>query len=459
MTLGRGLLTIMALGALGPAGPDRLPPARAYPSSPRTILHQQAARQLLETHLVTSGRGLHLKAPGLIPLFHFFENPLVPVDLDGAVGTYVGANMEGRRAVGMFASSGDGDKVIAVGCVFCHSGRAAGRLIVGLGNKRVDVARLGALGHLLDRTAAYPAVLEDTRWTNRTKGLVPVAPIQHWFYENAGLPTPPEAAAVVKPPHLWGYGEKRKAGLFCDGSGDGSAPGWAAMVELVAGQTPETVRQYRRRLEDIETRAGQLLPPPYPFGVKPATAVRGKAVFEQTCAACHGTYRRDSEGLPVYEAPRIVPWEVAGTDKQRMLSVTPQFRRLVETGPLRDMIRMSGLPPGYLAPRLEGIWARFPYLHNGSVPNIRELLRAPGERPRVFSLWNAGERERFDEAALGLTVPGRGLAQMQLLYEAALGSRDVYRTDQPGQSNQGHAFGTTLDEEDKRALIEYLKTL
>jgi hypothetical protein len=421
-------------------------------------LHRQAAQQLLDTQLVTHGRGLYLKAPGLISLFHFLESPFVPLNLAGAAGSYVGANMEERRAVGMFVTTSDGSPAIAVGCVFCHSGRAAGRLVVGLGNKRVDVARLGALGHVLDRSAAFPTVLEDARWTNRTKGLVPVAPIQHWFYQNAGLPTPPQAAAVVKPPHLWGYGEKRRVGIFCDGSGDGSVPGWAAMVELVAGQTPETVRQYRPRLEEIETLVGQLLPPRYPFGIDASLTGRGKTVFEETCARCHGAYRRDSDGLPVYEAPRPIPWEAVGTDPQRMLSVTPQFRRLVATSPLRDMLRLSSVPAGYLAPRLEGIWARFPYLHNGSVPSIRDLLRPPVERPKVFSLWNAGERERFDEAALGLTTPGR-LARVSLRYEAGLGNRDVYLTDRPGQSNQGHAFGTSLREVDKRALIEYLKTL
>lgn len=416
----------------------------------------EAAKVLLGTHLFAEGRGMHFRTPGVVPLFHLFER--FPIDINGMVGRYLGANMDRGRAVGMFEAEERGRRVVAFGCVLCHSGRAAGRLIVGLGNKRIDVGSMGTLGHAIGGQAPVTSALKDPRWTNRTKGLVPDSMIQQWFYRSAGLPLPADLpAAAVKVPHWWGYGEKRRAGLFCDGLGDGAAPGWAAMVELAAGQTAETVRGYRDRLELVERAIAELLPPAYPSIVEDALAERGRAVFEENCSGCHGAYRRDAQGMPAYQPPRHVAWQAVGTDKLRLLCVTPEFRRLIAVNPLADLIRATELPAGYFAPRLEGVWARFPYLHNASVPTVRDLLTDPARRPTVWSLRDAGEASQFDAEALGLKIE-RGAAA-ELRREAARGNRDVYSTDREGHSNQGHAFGTTLPEAGKRALIEYLKTI
>ncbi len=446
-----------SVGAIGPASPRRRAAVRA-------------SEAFLNTHLFTNGRGMHFAAPGIVPLFRFFERTPLPLDVNGIMGRYLGANMEDRRAVGMFVAEDHGAQVIALGCALCHSGRAAGRLIPGLGNKRIDVAGLGTVGHAIvesyrlagsSRTGdAEPVTtaLKDPRWTNHTRGLVPDSMIQQWFYRSAALAMPDDLpAAAVKVPHLWGYGEKRKIGLFSDGLGDGSEPGWAAMVELATGQTPETVRGYRRRLEDVEKGLEELLPPDYPFAIDPAVAARGRGVFEETCSGCHGAYRRDADRAPLFDAPRFIPWESVGTDPQRLLCVTPQFRQLIAKNPLHDLIRETGLPPGYFAPRLDGVWARFPYLHNASAPTIRDLLTDPAHRPAVWSLENAGELDRFDAGALGLAI-ARGSVD-RLLRDAARGDRDVYWTARPGHSNQGHRFGTNLPEDRKRELIEYLKTL
>jgi cytochrome c5 len=447
----RVLLVIVASfwALLSLASPAGAPAGRARAAD-------RAAQTLLETRLFEQGRGMHFRAPGVLPLFHLFEK--LPIGVNGLVGRYLGANMEGSRAVGMFEEQHEGKGVVAFGCVFCHSGRAAGRLIVGLGNKRVDVGSMGSLGHAVGGPSPLTSALKDPQWTNRTKGLVPESLIQRWFYRTAGLEMPKDLpAAAVKVPHLWGYGEKRRAGLFCDGLGDGAAPGWAAMVELATGQTAETVRGYRDRLEQIERTIEELMPPAYPFAAESALAGRGRTVFEETCSGCHGSYRRDAQGIPLFEAPRHVEWERVATDRLRLLCVTPEFRKLIASSPLNDLIRTTGLPPGYFAPRLEGVWARFPYLHNASVPTVRDLLTEPSRRPTVWSLRDAGEASRFDEEALGLKID-RGAAA-DLHRDAARGDRNVYTTDRAGHANQGHAFGTTLPAESKRALIEYLKTI
>lgn len=94
----------------------------------------------------------------------------------------------------------------------------------------------------------------------------------------------------------------------------------------------------------------------------------------------------------------------------------------------------------YKARPLNGIWATAPYLHNGSVPSLWALLQPVAQRPARFFV---GSRE-FDPVRVGL-VSDQGPSS--------------FDTTQPGNGNTGHLAGTTLPEADKRALLEYLKTL
>ena len=94
----------------------------------------------------------------------------------------------------------------------------------------------------------------------------------------------------------------------------------------------------------------------------------------------------------------------------------------------------------YKARPLNGIWATAPYLHNGSVPSLWALLQPVAQRPARFFV---GSRE-FDPVRVGL-VSDQGPSS--------------FDTTQPGNGNAGHLAGTTLPEGDKRALLEFLKTL
>jgi hypothetical protein len=178
-------------------------------------------------------------------------------------------------------------------------------------------------------------------------------------------------------------------------------------------------------------------------------------IFENTCAKCHGTYGRDSENLPIYMPPKVIPWKAVKTDHDRLENLDEHFLGLIRTSPLSDLIQQTSNQDSYVAPRLHAIWARFPYLHNGSVPSVSDLLKPASERTRFFSLRDAGERERFDENSLGLNVKGR----YEVRGKPTLHSREIYDTGLQGQSNQGHEFQTGLDASAKQDLIEYLKTL
>ena len=115
-------------------------------------------------------------------------------------------------------------------------------------------------------------------------------------------------------------------------------------------------------------------------------------------------------------------------------------------GPVRwrDTLLDTQPPEGpYAARPLYGIWAAAPYLHNGSVPTLYDLLLRPEQRPRTFVL---GSR-KYDPVKLGFVV------------DTACDRQDcLVDTTRPGNENGGHLGGTDLAEPDRMALLEYLKT-
>lgn len=111
----------------------------------------------------------------------------------------------------------------------------------------------------------------------------------------------------------------------------------------------------------------------------------------------------------------------------------------------KDLYKLPKQDPGaaYEARVLSGIWAVGPYLHNGSVPTLYDLLKPVGERPRRFAVGH----EEFDPVKLGLRT------------EAAPGRAMFVVDPARGNGNAGHEYGTGLSEPDRWALVEYLKTL
>ena len=96
----------------------------------------------------------------------------------------------------------------------------------------------------------------------------------------------------------------------------------------------------------------------------------------------------------------------------------------------------------YKGRSLTGVWATAPYLHNGSVPSLYQLLMPPDQRVKKFYV---GTR-KFDPVEVGFEY--RTETAVSFLFNAEL----------PSNSNSGHVYGTELKEEDKRALIEFMKT-
>jgi mono/diheme cytochrome c family protein len=107
----------------------------------------------------------------------------------------------------------------------------------------------------------------------------------------------------------------------------------------------------------------------------------------------------------------------------------------------------AGPPRGAYESRvMQGIWAAAPYLHNGSVPTLAELLKPASERVKAFKIGS-----NYDTVNVGLAVE-------QTQFNYTLTTTDCSDRNS-GNSRCGHEFGTQLTPEEKKALLEYLKTL
>jgi hypothetical protein len=115
-------------------------------------------------------------------------------------------------------------------------------------------------------------------------------------------------------------------------------------------------------------------------------------------------------------------------------------------GRLANMFKVPGEPHAYESRVLHGIWATAPYLHNGSVPNLWELLTPPEQRKPFFMVGS----KKYDAVNVGYVTDESPFTDGKLVVGAGA---------EPGNSNSGHKFGTTLSDDDRWALVEYLKQL
>ena len=143
----------------------------------------------------------------------------------------------------------------------------------------------------------------------------------------------------------------------------------------------------------------------------------------------------------------MIPVEEVGTDRHRVDMWTAEAAQRYNAYQPDYNWGFKGFRDidGYVAIYLDGVWLRGPYLHNGSVPTLRDLLRQPEDRPKIFYRGY----DVYDPVNVEFISQGK--------QAEAVGSR--HDVNLPGNSNQGHLFGTDLTEPDKSALLSYLKTL
>ena len=187
------------------------------------------------------------------------------------------------------------------------------------------------------------------------------------------------------------------------------------------------------------------------FEVDAVLAQRGEAIFAEHCHRCHGGEHTGAV-LPLTDAAwgEGIEGNPAGplyTDPRRAQMWTEAAASAYNAygdGEAWDFthFRATG---GYVNVSLEALWLRAPYLHNGSAPYLAELLELPEHRTKRFYRGH----DVYDPERMGFVSEGPEAERLGSLHD----------TSQPGNSNQGHLWGTHLPDAEKRQLLEYLKTL
>jgi mono/diheme cytochrome c family protein len=245
-------------------------------------------------------------------------------------------------------------------------------------------------------------------------------------------------------PSLWNQQPREGMQLHWDGDND-SVDERNLSAGLGAGITPVTADHAAiRRIRDW---TWTLPPPAYPFPVDRTLAARGAPLYAQACLSCHGDHRFRDGVKAGDRIGQVVRLSDVGTDPYRLNSYTVEFaaNQYALFPDSQYRFRRFRKTDGYANHPLDGIWARAPYLHNGSVPTLRDLLDPPERRPTAFYRGY----DVYDQARVGFVTD-----------VAEENGRRFFRYDTsiPGNSSAGHVYGTTLSDDDKRAIVEYMKT-
>ena len=250
-----------------------------------------------------------------------------------------------------------------------------------------------------------------------------------------------EIVGTVDFPTVWLQKPREGLQLHWDGNNDSvDERNNSAALALVTPTTIDFAAIHR-----VADWLLELPPPAYPYPIDRDLAAAGKTVYQNNCASCHSfgaTY-----------VGKVTPIEDIGTDRHRLDSYT--YATLSNQNLLFADISFEGKDQrfqhfrktnGYANMPLDGVWLRGPYLHNGSVPTLRDLLENPENRPQTFYRGN----DIFDQQNVGFVsnVP----AEKDKQYFK-------FDTRLPGNHNSGHLYGTTLSSDEKDALVEYMKQL
>lgn len=179
--------------------------------------------------------------------------------------------------------------------------------------------------------------------------------------------------------------------------------------------------------------------PDDPYYVAADQVSAGKALYQRRCAECH------SPGAPRFR--KVIPAFEVGTDLHRLEMWNDEARRRYTDYEKDYHWRFTSFQheDGYVATELTGLWLKGPYLHNGSVPTLRDLLNPHDQRPKVFHRGH----DLVDTDGGGFVSQGPEAERYGWRYDTAV----------PGNDNAGHAFGTDLAPDEKAKLLAYLKTL
>lgn len=355
----------------------------------------------------------------------------------------------GLRKADLLLGSG-----VGIDCMTCHGGSLFGKSYVGLGNTTLDIhALFEELGAASGSPVKLPFQFSQVRGTSEAGAfavylLALRKPDLSLTDDVKDLGLYDDSCEDV--PAWWLL--KKKQTMYHVGSADAASVRSIMQFMMHPLTTAKEFEKAEATFKDIRQYILSIDAPKYPFAVDAKKAAAGKGVFEKTCAKCHGTYG----DKPTYPN-KVVKLADIGTDRKRAENIGAKFAEAYNASWFGQE---AGVKPiktdlGYQAPPLDGVWATAPYFHNGSVPTLAGVLNSKA-RPKVFTRSFKTDEADYDKEAVGWQV-----TEVKPPDAKASGfeRRKVYDTSLPGRGNGGHTYGDDLTDDERAAVIEYLKTL
>ena len=371
-------------------------------------------------------------------------------------------------------TTANGVKVATNSCLSCHADKFNGQVLVGLGNTSADntidvnkqlnnvdaVVQFRYGGKTSPEWKAYEAYSRGFHAIGsyikmETRGVNPAektfASLSAFRDKNnlTWLTTPqftiPSRTIPTDVPAWWLL--KKKNALYFNGLGKGDHASLMTSAALLTLKDSSEARQIDNHSPDVLAYLKTIKAPKYPYTIDQTLTAKGKTIFLESCSKCHGTYDAVST-YPNY----LVETKTIGTDPALATEYDnfPYYHTWYNDSWFAKKSPKSQLIPqkGYVAPPLDGIWITAPYLHNGSVPTVDALLNS-STRPKYWSRTFEGVTAEYDAVKVGWKYNIETTKKDNLTYDTTL----------LGYGNQGHLYGDKLSADERKALIEYLKTL
>lgn len=365
----------------------------------------------------------------------------------------------------------NGVEIVAPNCLQCHAQLFDGKLYVGLGNSFADFSNIASQSSFKNKAAVQvmktlspkqyeaaeimirsfntvaPLMETEVRGVNTADRLATLLVAhrdpQTLEWTDSPLLRIPNEVIPTDVPAWWLL--KKKHAMFYNGFGRGDFAQFLMLSNILTNKDSSEAREVSQHFGDVLAYIRSIEPPAYTKPIDRTLADEGESIFLNNCSRCHGTYGKDG----VYPN-LIIPISVVKTDSLLMGAnhQNPQFIDWFNKSWFAQGSNKARLVPsnGYVAPPLDGVWITAPYRHNGSVPTIEALLNSR-LRPKFW------ERD-FDQ-------PVYDFERLGWVYESKdkPTPRKTYNTSLPGYGNQGHTFGDHLSPSERKAVLEYLKTL
>jgi hypothetical protein len=346
-------------------------------------------------------------------------------------------------------------KGLTTDCMICHGGSIFGKSYLGLGNSALDIqAFFEDLNRATGMSGKLPHIFSNVRGTSEAGSMA----VYLQSFRNPDLTVKFDRHKFEIKDNMcedvpaWWLLKKKKT-MYHTGSANSRSVRSLMQFMLTPDNGPAVFEREEATFRDIQAYLLSLEAPKYPFDVDAKLADTGRKVFIKNCAKCHGTYGEDAS-----YPNKVIPLKEIGTDSARYFGLPPKLGEFYDTSwfAKEKPTGYKNVPTdGYLAPPLDGVWATAPYFHNGSVPTLYDVLSSKS-RPKLYTRSFKTDEASYDKKKIGWQV--QILDAMPKL-DNGFERRKIYDTTQPGRGNHGHTFGDDLSDEQRWALIEYLKTL